>query len=161
MENKFLIPSLFVILFVALVCLHYLYAPPPGATPNMQNIIFMPSVKGCAETAKGETARAINGTEQAPRIEVVGNQIKYSRALHHLCCRKATVEQGMSGPSISIYEDWSGIGCKCICFSEIEASISNVQPGSYVVNVYEKGTRPDSGERMEQKLLITQNVHVQ
>jgi hypothetical protein len=121
-----------------------------------QNFILFPSVKGCAETESGMSTKALGQTEREPKIEVDGNEILYSRAINHLCCRKVEIEKEIEN-SINIYEVWSGIGCKCICFSEIEARIKNVPPGNYTVNVYEKGTEP-GGEPMEQKLIISKNV---
>lgn len=56
---------------------------------------------------------------------------------------------------------WSGIGCKCRCFSKIEAKLQNIPSGNYVVNVYEKVTEPGGEEPMEQKLIISQNIVVQ
>jgi hypothetical protein len=162
MNKNIIITSVLVILVVASISSYFLNKPISDTTPNMQNIILSPLIKGCAETDKGMTTKSIgDGTEQEPKIEVDGNRIKYSRAVNHLCCRKAEIEKGISGSTINIFEDWSGIGCKCMCFSEIEATLSNVPSGSYVVNVYEKGTKPGSDEQMEQKLIITRNINVQ
>jgi len=127
-----------------------------------ENITLSSSVKGCAETEKGTTTKSVGvGTEKEPTIEVNGNKVVYSRALNHLCCRKAEIEKEIEDFTINIYEVWSGVGCKCICFSEIEAKLKNIPSGTYKVNVYEKGTQPDGDEPMEQTLIISEEITVQ
>lgn len=136
--------------------------PTPAPANNLQNITLSLLVKGCAETDKGMATKAFGeGIEQKPKIEVNGNEVLYSRAINHLCCRKAEIEKEIQNSVINIYEVWSGIGCKCMCFSEIGAKLSNVPSGTYAVNIYEKGTKPGSEEPMEQKLIISQNIVVQ
>jgi hypothetical protein len=116
-------------------------------------------VKGCAETDKGMETRGADETERAPSITISGNQINYSRAINHQCCRKAVIEKEISGSAINIFEVWSGEGCRCICFSEIEATLENIPAGHYAVNVYEKGTKPD-GTSMEQATIISKEIDV-
>ncbi|MEM7819561.1 MAG: hypothetical protein QXD48_01900 [Candidatus Aenigmatarchaeota archaeon] len=128
---------------------------------NFQDIVFFSLVKGCAETDKGMATKLINETEQEPKIEVYGNEILYSRAIKHLCCRKVEIEKEIAKPVINIYEVWSGNGCRCICFSEIQAKLQIVPSGFYVINVYEKGTQPESGEPMNQTTIISQNIIIQ
>lgn len=118
------------------------------------------SVKGCAETDKGVATKSY-GTEKEPKIEIVENKIIYSRAINNQCCRKAVIEKETKDNIINIYEVWSGVGCKCICFSEIEATIDNIPKGHYVVNVYEKGIKPgDNNEPMDQKLIATKEIDI-
>jgi len=127
-----------------------------------ENITLSSSVKGCAETKEGTTAKSIGKeTEKEPTIKVNGNNVVYSRALNHLCCRKAEIEKEIDDFTINIYEIWTGIGCKCICFSEIEAKLKNIPSGTYKVNVYEKGTQPGTDEPMEQTLIISEEITVQ
>lgn len=162
MNKKIIIPSVLAVLVFALICFYGWHKPLSGAIPNIQDITLSPLVKGCAETDKGTAAKSIGiGEGQKPKIETDGNQIIYSRAINHLCCRKAEFEKETETSVINIYEVWSGIGCKCMCFSEIKATLNNIPSGSYAVNVYEKGTEPGSDEPMEQKLIITQNIEVQ
>jgi len=151
---------IFAILTIGIVSIYFLQAM---QSSNLQNIILLPLIKGCAETDSGMTTKTfVNGTEQEPKIEVIGNEIIYSSALNHLCCRKVEIEKGTSDSVINIYEVWTGIGCKCICFSEIEAKIKNVPPGTYMINVYEKGIKPGgTNEPMEEKLIISEQVTVQ
>lgn len=163
MNNKIILPSVLVIVIIGIAGIYFWQTSMQPTTPsNLQNIILSPLVKGCAETDKGMAIKSIGeGTEQEPKIEVNGNEALYSRAISHLCCRKAEIEKETENSVINIYEVWSGIGCKCMCFSEIEAKLQNVPSGTYKVNVYEKGTQPGSKEPMEQKLIISQNIVVQ
>jgi hypothetical protein len=118
-------------------------------------------VKGCAETDQGMQARAPGDeNEQEPAIEVIGNTVRYTRAITHQCCRKVEFEQEIQGANISLFEVWSGEGCRCECFSEIQADLEFVPSGDYLVHVYEKGTQPGSSEPMEQKLLISEEISV-
>jgi hypothetical protein len=99
------------------------------------------------------------GEQQEPRIDVNISRITYSRAINHLCCRKVEIEEKVRGSTINIYEVWSGIGCKCMCFSEIGAMLEDVPQGVYTVNVYEKGTVPgDGSEPMEERLIVSEQV---
>jgi hypothetical protein len=118
-------------------------------------------VKGCAKTDQGMASRAAGGeSEQEPAIEVIGNTVRYTRALQHQCCRKVEFEQEIQGANITLYEVWSGEGCRCECFSEIQAVLEFIPAGNYLVRVYEKGTQPGSSEPMEQKLLISVEISV-
>ena len=163
MNRIITLPLVLVIIVVGIAGIYFGQAPAqPTAPSNLQNIVLSPSVKGCAETDNSMTTKSIGGeAAQEPKIEVIGNEIKYSRATNHLCCRKAEIEKETGGSVINIYEVWSGIGCKCICFSELAAKLQNVPSGTYTVNVYERGTQPGSEEPMEQKLIISQSIVVQ
>lgn len=98
--------------------------------------------------------------EREPKIEVVGGAIKYARALRHLCERKVEVRKKTSGSVVDLFEVWFGRGARCMCFSEVEATLTDLAPGPYAVNVYETGTKPEGGD-MEEKLIITKNVSVE
>lgn len=118
-------------------------------------------VKGCAETDQGLGTRAAGGeNEQEPTIEVFGNTVRYTRALQHQCCRKVEIEHEIQGAEITLSEIWSGEGCRCECFSEIQVDLEFVPAGNYLVRVYEKGTQPGSSEPMETKLLISVEISV-
>jgi len=120
-----------------------------------------PLVKGCAETDLGMQSRAPGDEdEQGPAIEVLGNTIRYTRAIEHQCCRMVQFEQTIQGANISLYEVWSGEGCRCECFSEVQADLEFFPSGDYLVRVYETGTQPGSSEPMEQKLLISAEVSI-
>jgi hypothetical protein len=100
------------------------------------------------------------GAEQGPGIGLDGAVITYSRATSHLCCRKVEITKEAVKHAINIYEIWSGMGCRCMCFSEITAELRDVPPGTYTVNVYAKGTEPLSGAPMEQVLIISREITV-
>lgn len=134
----------------------------PDEQAGVVGISFLPSVKGCAETGQGMAAktRSLN-SEQEPEIRVEGSTIAYSRAISHLCCRKAELEKEVEGFSVSVYENWSGLGCKCMCFSQISASLENLSAGDYEVSVYERSVEPGgNGEPMEERLIISKKVTV-
>lgn len=138
----------------------YRYYVVPGGETN-QKIVLLPLIKGCAETDKGMATKSFGEEiERSPSIEVTGNEIKYSRAINHLCCRKADIQKEINNSVINIFEVWDGVGCKCMCFSEIEATLTNIPSGDYTVNVYETGIKPGDGEPMEQELIITQEINI-
>lgn len=137
--------------------------PSTGVGPTISKIVFTPRVRGCAETNKGVAPTGPKAIEKTPRIKVdkiEGNRLIYSSAIHHLCCREVELQKEIQGSSINIFEVWHGPGCKCMCFSEIEAAVSNIPSGSYTVNVYEKGTELDGTTPMEQKLIIAQEIKI-
>ena len=163
--------SILILVFVAMAATAGIYfwqnfAIGPALDQNtssdgLQDVILLPSVKGCAETDDRMTTRASEGgTEQEPKIEAVGNEVVCSRAMNHLCCRKAEITKETTESAINIYEVWSGIGCRCMCFSEIKAVLKDVPPGTYTVNVYAKGTEPLTEAPMEQALVISREITV-
>jgi len=118
-------------------------------------------VKGCAETDQGMSSRLPGDeNEQEPAIEVIGNTLRYTRAIQHQCCRKVEFEQEIQGAEITLYEVWSGEGCRCECFSELQVDLEFVPSGDYLVRVYERGTQPGSSELMEEKLLISVEISI-
>lgn len=127
------------------------------------NLFFLSSIKGCAETNKGmtnSTKGVGNEIEKLPTINVNGQTVTYSRAINHQCCRKVEITKEINNLTINIYEKWSGSGCKCMCFSEIEGTLNNVPADTFNVNVYETGTKPNSNEPMEQTLIISKEIVV-
>ncbi len=136
-------------------------AAPATPLPSTPEPRLSPLVKGCAETDQGMASRAAGGeNEQEPAIEVIGNTLRYTRALQHQCCRKVEFEHEIQGTEITLYEVWSGEGCRCECFSEIQVDLEFIPAGNYLVSVYEKGTQPGSSEPMEQKLLISVEISI-
>ncbi|MBO8182302.1 MAG: hypothetical protein H0Z28_05855 [Archaeoglobus sp.] len=123
-------------------------------------ISFVPEVKGCAASNTSEAnATKSFGKEREPEIKIEKNGVIYSRAISHLCCRTVKLEYKIEDSTINIYEIWNGIGCKCICFSEIAGKLENLPAGKYTINVYETGTKPD-GKPMEEKLIISKDVSI-
>lgn len=148
---------------------------PPASGDLFKNAVFSQSIKGCAETDKGTAAKAVGDFQaRAPSITVQGNSIVYDRAISHLCCRKAEITKEFYSPNlgndalpsaskefgINIFEAWSGLGCKCMCYSELGAKIENLAAGKYYVRVVEQGTNPD-GSEMQAQTIISQAVIVQ
>jgi len=120
---------------------------------------------GCQWAAVGkENKGQTTGTGMAERnasIEVLGNNITYSRVAHHLCCRTVQIEKHTDDPPfIKINEIWGGIGCKCECFSEINATISGMPNGTYFVSVYEEGTKPGGNEPIQPALIASSRVEI-
>jgi hypothetical protein len=133
-----------------------------GGPGDASGVTLIPSVKGCAATSDGMATKSMaEGVEQAPKIEVIGNEVVYSRATNHQCCRKVEVTKEAQASTINVYESWTGLGCKCMCFSEIEARLQNLPAGTYTVNVYSKATDPLTEEPMPQGAIISQEVVVQ
>jgi len=113
------------------------------------------------ETRKTEAEVSGTGIERSASVEVVNDTVIYSRALNHLCCRNVMIQKETNTPPIiNIQEVWSGIGCKCMCFSEITANITGIPAGTYLVSVYESGTKPGGEEPLKTSLIISQNVTV-
>jgi len=155
--------SKLILVFVAIAVTAgiYFWQNQIAASDELKGILLLPSVKGCAETANGMTTKSLGGgTEQEPKIEINGNEVVYSRATNHLCCRKVEIAKETRKSVINIYEVWSGIGCKCMCFSEIKAELQNVPSGTYTVNVYVKGTESISEAPMGQILIISREITV-
>ena len=160
MRKKFIL-IIAIIAVVGIVSIYIWQSPTQLPSSNSQDVIFSFLVKGCAETDSGMAVKSSGEgeiIEQEPEIEIIGGKIIYSRAINHLCCRKAEIEKEIGESTINIYEVWSGLGCKCICFSEIEAEIENLPSETYTINVYEKGTDPTTQEPMEEKLIISRAI---
>jgi len=134
---------------------------PSGAQQHpgsVADVVFTPFVKGCLQ--EGEAAKEREGKrgetpgEEVPAAIVVnGNNVTYSRATNHYCCLTANVGGEVGEGKISIIEKWGGSPCRCMCFSELGATSSDVPPGDYLVEVY----RIDAEGR---KLLLSQNIRV-
>ncbi len=156
MNKNYLLLLAMGVLGLSLICVYLLSAqkPPASAAP----VDFSSSVKGCAENANGMAVRGWE-SERGPTVVVCGNQVTYSRAINHQCCRKAVVEHDVFTYTINIFETWSGEGCRCMCFSEMDATVNNLPPGRYMVNIYERGTKPN-GEPMEQTTVLSQEVKI-
>jgi len=146
------------LLFLLLIVFVILYVPTIvkiPESPNLENVSFSSIIRGCAQRERGMAPRGNLTEEKEPSITIEENEVEYSRALNHLCCRMVIVDRKIEGWTINIYENWSGTGCRCICFSEISATVENLPKGTYTVNVYERGTNPD-GIQMEEKLIISE-----
>ena len=154
-EPKLLLLSLLMILVLLYVTMNVKI---PEA-PYLENVLFLPTIRGCAQREHGIAPRGSLIEEIESTITVEKNRIEYSRTLRHLCCRMVRLYRVFEGWTINIYENWSGLGCRCMCYSEISARIENLPEGTYTVNVYEKGISPD-GNLMEEKLIISKYVTI-
>jgi hypothetical protein len=138
---------------------YFLLPAEPQSDGGCDNVEFSCSVRGCAETENGLATRGADEAERGPSIMISGNQVTYSRAINHLCCRKAVIQKDISPGRIDIYEVWSGLGCRCMCFSEMEATVKGLPAGRYSVNVYEQGTTPE-GNPMERSVVVSRDVWI-
>ncbi len=156
-RNLFLFFSVW---FVAMTTICIVFMTDLGRVETVEVLkpFFSSSVKGCAESDSGVNVRGLEQNDRGPGFLLSGNQLVYYRAVNHLCCRKAVVRSEVTGSRIDVYEVWSGQGCRCMCFSEIEASIERLAPGRYTVNVYETGTKPGSSEQMEKTTILTKEL---
>ncbi len=127
---------------------------------SVENVSFSYDVSGCAKTDRGMGTKSFGDRDVEPTIYVKGDEVVYYRALNHMCCRKVDLYYDVEGMEINIYENWTGTGCKCICFSEIEGKLKGLGKGKYRINVYEAGTEPASGKDMEKKLIFKSDVKV-
>jgi len=124
---------------------------------RVNEVTFNYTIAGCGETINGTATRAPQEDKTA-MIDLNGTSLVYERGVNHLCCRKVEVNYTMDNQIINIYEKWSGLGCRCECYTDIKAIINGLSQGEYVVNVYETGIEPETNETMTPRLLVTQIV---
>lgn len=131
---------------------------PTGPTPTSRpQFVLVPEIRGCAETDQGQTVRGPGDwEEQSPKVEVIDGMIRYSRALKHLCCRKVEFKQTVEDTTITLTEIWAGEGCRCICFSELSATVEAVPSGTYTVRVVTQGIPDEPGDTGEHLVIETQ-----
>lgn len=127
------------------------------AITNQSSVTFTSVVQGCGVT--GNSTKFF-GKERKAKIRVVNDEIVYSRALSHLCCRKVRIKHDIKGNIINIFEIWNGTACRCICFTNITARIENLPKGEYVVNVYKTGVKADGKTLMRKELIISKKVKI-
>lgn len=131
------------------------------AVPSPVPFQLTARVTGCAETDQGTSTRSAQPEpEKPPALEVTGSTLKYTHSLTHLCCRKAEFVHSIEGSTITLSEVWSGPGCRCRCYSELEAVLDNVPPGTYTVSIDERGTEPNRDTPMPIHVLLTQTITV-
>lgn len=128
-----------------------------------EDAVFSSSIYGCAETPEGRSPppkTGLGGRVREPRIRSEENQIRYSRSLNHLCCMKVEVNKSVEEPKINISEYWNGTACRCECHTEVSATLEEVPPGNYTVNVYRTGMDPEKNKTAEPTLLTTKEVNL-
>ncbi|MEW5802862.1 MAG: hypothetical protein AB1847_12250, partial [bacterium] len=66
----------------------------------------------------------------------------HENAIYNCCIEEITVTMEMVNNTINIYEDekLEGSGCKCLCPYDISTQIACLQPGTYVVQFFNKQT---------------------
>lgn len=107
-----------------------------GEAPSITNnsIMFTPEI----------TFGSVNdgSIDKEPYLNILSENSKiiYSRGENVLCCRDLELSYKKLGDKIYIYENWSGIGCKCLAFADIKVTLDNVPDGNYELLVYETGT---------------------
>ena len=106
------------------------------------------------------TRSAAKETERGPEIHTEGSTVRYSRALRHQCCRSVGFHHQVEGSEIKLVEFWTGAGCRCICFSSLDAVLEKVPPGHYTVNVYQSGLRPGTDELLPELLVVSAAIQV-
>ena len=109
-------------------------------------------VKGCAEMTerklKSEPQRIPEPEiPEVLSVTVTGDSLIYSRSVVHLCCRKVKLNSEQNTSSVTITEDWRGLGCKCRCNSQIHAAVAPLKPGAYRVFIVLTGTDPVEADR--------------
>lgn len=160
--KKFILPIIFLAV-IGVVFGVYLWSTPSSEEIEQLNSTDIPdnlfpesftsSVTGCAEKGDNSTTKSA-GETQEPKIEVINNEVVYSRAINHACCRKANMDYEVNSSGLNIYEIWSGEPCKCLCFSELKAEKEVPQtPYPLNVNVYEKES---DGSNL--KLIISKTI---
>lgn len=132
-----------------------------GAASASPEPSFSFRVTGCAETETGMPSRTRTPQQTVgAMLEVVGGGIRYSRAGRHQCCRMVVVRRQVQRGRIVLTEFWTGDGCRCICHSRIEATITSLVSGEYEVIVYSGGTEPITHREMEPKAILSQKVRI-
>ena len=140
----------------ALAILFYLDVAIAGPEPTLSI-----QVDGCAATKTGMVLQARSPwTTTDPKIEVVGGGIRYSRAGQHQCCRKVEILKQVQKGKIVLTEYWTGEGCRCVCFSQIEATLTKLVSGDYEVTVYSGGIETTTHTNIEPKTLLSQMVKI-
>lgn len=69
-------------------------------------------------------------------IQVINSTIYYYRAINHQCCKEVTLEKNVNNSIINLTEVWTGEECKCMCSSEINATITGLKKGNYTLNAF-------------------------
>ncbi|NQU11644.1 thermonuclease family protein [bacterium] len=132
-----------------------------GIWGEQQGTQFHYSVRGCAETATGLVAR-VRGAQRtvAPTLQVGRGSLRYFRSGGHRCCRQVDVRPRIDAGKIALTEFWTGQGCRCQCFSEISATVSNLASGPYTVTVDRGGVAPGSDQVLEPEVVLSRKVVV-
>jgi hypothetical protein len=127
-----------------------------GSCRGQQTIVQQPvtgsvfdyKVTGCASVLKiDENNPPVRLQKSAfsnelPQLTMAGDSLVYQRYESHLCCRKVIMTAATENKEIIFIENWSGMGCKCKCDSQMKAVLRKLTAGTYRVLVIRKGTDP-------------------
>lgn len=132
-----------------------------GAASASPEPSFSFRVTGCAETETGMPLKTRSPYQTVgATIEVVGGGIRYYRAGTHQCCRMVVVRKRAQGRRIVLTEFWTGDGCRCMCSSRIEATLTNLASGEYEVAVCSGGIEPITHKEIQPTVILSQKVRV-
>jgi len=132
-----------------------------GAARAGQEASFSFRIEGCAGTENGTPPPPRSPPPTVdPKIEIAGSGLRYFRAGMHQCCRKVEVREQMQKGRIILTEFWTGEGCRCMCASQIEATLTNLATGEYEVTVYSGGIEPVTHKGIEPKEILSQKVQI-
>ncbi len=121
--------------------------------------IFQEKITGCAAESTQETRSEGPGTEEGPALTLEGSTLRYTHAVNHNCCSNLATTAEEKDSRIVFTESWQGKVCRCVCFSEIDDSLSDLKPGSYQVEVIQKGD-PDALEPDKEITLLSAAIEV-
>jgi len=126
----------------------------PKRTP-----LFQEKISGCAAKNSQQSRSAGPGTETSPAISLEGATLTYTRAVNHNCCTLPVTTAQVKLGRIVFTENWQGKSCRCVCFSEINDSLSGLEPGSYQIEVVQKGD-PDALQPDQEITLLSSSMEV-
>ncbi len=116
-----------------------------------EDISVKSEMRGCSNTRS-----IFRADSPEPEITTENNNLKLTHKLNHNCCKNVTVSTEVRGITISITELHEGTTCKCVCESDLKATIGPFTPGSYKVGVYHQ----DKDYTTEKDLLFSTNVTI-
>ncbi len=116
------------------------------------SITFTPSISGCAETEKGMATRSLLNRPNELVITPLADGFRFHHALTHQCCRKAELTHRIEEQVITIFETWGGEGCRCMCFSELDAQLTGLERSGYHIQIIECGRLPN-GTPMPERII--------
>jgi hypothetical protein len=131
-----------------------------GNQPDLSAVVLSTGVQGCAAPQRGAGSQPGQGDERPPALAVRDGNLVYTRATNHLCCRSVTFEWAAAGRALTLYEVWGGVGCRCMCYSELEAQLSRLPAGEYTVQVALKGVDADGETPLAPETLLEQTINI-
>ena len=90
------------------------------------------TVGGCVE----EAAAARAATDADVLIEGEGSAIHVEHRVTYVCCAELVLTVEQEGNTIRITESNVGEMCRCLCDYDVEADVSDLDPGVYDVQLW-------------------------